>query len=417
MVTTKTMDLFNFNELPGGQNASLAVMSYSGYDIEDAIVLNRGSMDRGFGRCLVLRKYQTSLKEHRPDCRDKAEKPVPVGVHASRLSKRHEVLDDDGLADVGRVLKKDDVMIAKLTAVQGSNVVDDNTTRYQPTPLVYKGPAEAIIDKVMIANNETEGKTRVVKVLVRQCRRPEIGDKFSSRHGQKGVCGLIINQEDMPFSERGICPDLIMNPHGFPSRMTVGKMIELVSGKAAVFHGRQGYGTAFGEAAGSADKLHDVCRELVEQGYSYYGKDIMTSGITGEPIQSYIFAGPVFYQKLKHMVMDKMHSRAKGPRAQLTRQPTEGRSRDGGLRLGEMERDCLIGYGASNLIMERLMISSDSFAAHVCEGCGLLGYENWCQFCRSGEKVSNVQLPYACKLLFQELQSMNIAPRLRLEDF
>lgn len=208
-----------------------------------------------------------------------------------------------------------------------------------------------------------------------------------------------------------------MNPHGFPSRMTVGKMIELVSGKAAVFGGRQGYGSAFGEQFGNADRVEVVCAELVRNGYSYVGKDILTSGITGQPLEHYIFMGPVFYQKLKHMVMDKMHARAKGPRAVLTRQPTEGRSRDGGLRLGEMERDCLIGYGASNLLMERLMISSDAFTANVCEGCGLLGYEGWCQRCRSGEKVSSIRLPYACKLLFQELQSMNIATRLRLQDY
>lgn len=171
---------------------------------------------------------------------------------------------------------------------------------------------------------------------MRQVRRPEVGDKFSSRHGQKGVCGLIVNQEDMPFSERGICPDLIMNPHGFPSRMTVGKMIELIAGKAGVLNGRQAYGSAFGEDFGNADRVEVACEELVNMGYSYIGKDIMTSGITGEPLQSYVFAGPVFYQKLKHMVMDKMHARARGPRAVLTRQPTEGRSRDGGLRLGEV---------------------------------------------------------------------------------
>lgn len=254
-------------------------------------------------------------------------------------------------------------------------------------------------------------------MLIRQTRRPEVGDKFSSRHGQKGVCGIIVNQEDMPFSETGVCPDLIMNPHGFPSRMTVGKMIELVTGKAGVFEGRQGYGTAFGEEFGNADKVQVSCETLVRHGYSYVGKDIMTSGITGEALQSYIFAGPVFYQKLKHMVMDKMHARSRGPRAVLTRQPTEGRSRDGGLRLGEMERDCLIGYGASNLVMERLMISSDAFTANVCEGCGMLGYDGWCQGCRSGDKMSNIKLPYACKLLFQELQSMNIATRLQLQDF
>lgn len=220
----------------------------------------------------------------------------------------------------------------------------------------------------------------------------------------------------MPFNDMGICPDLIMNPHGFPSRMTVGKMIELIAGKSGVLDGRFAYGTAFGEEYGSADKVVDCSRALVRNGFNYAGKDYITSGVTGEPLLCYIFMGPVYYQKLKHMVMDKMHARARGPRAVLTRQPTEGRARDGGLRLGEMERDCLIGYGASMLLMERLMISSDAFSTNVCQSCGLLGYEGWCQHCRSCDSVVDIKLPYACKLLFQELQAMNIAPRLTLKD-
>jgi DNA-directed RNA polymerase III subunit RPC2 len=193
-------------------------------------------------------------------------------------------------------------------------------------------------------------------MLVRHTRRPELGDKFSSRHGQNGVVGTIISQEDFPFSGMGVCPDLIMNPHGFPLRMTVGKMIELLGGKAGCLSSNFHYGTAFG-----GTKVEHCGKLLVERGFAYGGKDYITSGITGEPLAAYIFMGPIYYQKLKHMVLDKMHERAKGPRMLLTRQPTEGRSRDGGLRLGEMEHDCLIAYDASNLILERLMISSDCF--------------------------------------------------------
>jgi DNA-directed RNA polymerase III subunit RPC2 len=172
------------------------------------------------------------------------------------------------------------------------------------------------------------------------------------------------------------------------------------------------YGTAFG-----GSKLSDCSQQLVDHGFSYCGKDILTSGITGEPLQAYIFQGPVFYQKLKHMVMDKMHARSRGPRAVLTRQPTEGRARDGGLRLGEMERDCLIGYGAAGLLIERLMVSSDSFPVQVCAQCGLIGYDNWCTYCSKLDKMPVLRVPYACKLLFQELQAMNIMPRLRLQQF
>ena len=279
---------------------------------------------------------------------------------------------------------------------------------YRETPTVYKGPIPSYVEKVMVSSNADE--MYLIKMLLRQTRRPELGDKFSSRHGQKGVTGLIVQQEDMPFNDSGICPDMIMNPHGFPSRMTVGKLMELLGGKAGVLEGKFHYGTAFG-----GSKVEDICDELVKNGYNYQGKDILTSGITGEPLEAYIYHGPVYYQKLKHMVVDKMHGRARGPRALLTRQPTEGRSREGGLRLGEMERDCLIAYGASMLLVERLMISSDAFDVDVCNKCGLLGYKGWCHNCQSSSSVSSIQIPYACKLLFQELQAMNIVPRLKLE--
>ena len=208
-----------------------------------------------------------------------------------------------------------------------------------------------------------------------------------------------------------------MNPHGFPSRMTVGKMIELLGGKAGLESGRFHDGTAFG-----GDTVEAIQQTLVESGYSYKGKDMLHCGITGEALEVNVFMGPVYYQKLKHMVQDKMHARARGPRVVLTRQPTEGRARDGGLRLGEMERDCLIGYGASQLILERLMISSDQFEAQVCTKCGLLGFQhhitrrNACTLCKTEAEVATLKLPYACKLLFQELQSMNIAPRLSLTE-
>ncbi|KAK5001869.1 DNA-directed RNA polymerase III complex subunit Rpc2, partial [Cryomyces antarcticus] len=270
-------------------------------------------------------------------------------------------------------------------------------------------PDPSYVDKIMVS--ATEGDTTILKVQMRQTRRPELGDKFSSRHGQKGVTGIIAEQADMPFNDAGICPDIIMNPHGFPSRMTVGKMLELVSGKAGVLSGDLQYGTAFG-----GSKVEDMGDLLMKHGFSYSGKDFVTSGITGESLPAYVFFGPIYYQKLKHMVQDKMHSRATGPRAILTRQPTEGRSRQGGLRLGEMERDCLIAYGASQLLLERLMLSSDAHQIDVCETCGMMGYHNWCQTCKSSKGVIRMTVPYAAKLLIQELLSMNVKAALKLED-
>nr|GEU83266.1 DNA-directed RNA polymerase III subunit 2 [Tanacetum cinerariifolium] len=306
--------------------------------------------------------------------------------------------------------------------LQQSQVSPTHRDKYRTSKQTYKG-AEGetpVVDRVALCSDRRNNLC--VKFMIRHTRRPEVGDKFSSRHGQKGVCGTIIQQEDFPFSERGICPDLIMNPHGFPSRMTVGKMIELLGSKAGVSCGKFHYGSAFGEPSGHADKVEDISETLVKHGFCYNGKDFLYSGITGTPLQAYIFMGPIYYQKLKHMVLDKMHARGMGPRQLITRQPTEGRSRNGGLRVGEMERDCLIAYGTSNLIYERLMISSDPFEAQVCRKCGLLGYINYqtktrlCSTCKNGYNMSSMKLPYACKLLFQELQSMNIVPRLQLAD-
>ena len=215
----------------------------------------------------------------------------------------------------------------------------------------------------------------------------------------------------MPFNDEGITPDIIMNPHGFPSRMTVGKMMELLSGKAGVLNGTLEYGTPFG-----GSKVVDMAEILVRKGFSYTGKDYLTSGITGEALQFYVFFGPIYYQKLKHMVQDKMHSRSRGPRTILTRQPTEGRAKDGGLRLGEMERDCLIAYGTSQLLLERLMLSSDAHNVDVCHKCGQMCSMGYCIMCSTEENVRPLKIPYAAKLLIQELTAMNVKVVIGLED-
>ena len=420
MVKTRTIELIDFEKLPAGQNAIVAVMSYSGYDIEDAIILNRASLDRGYGRCLVYRNSKTTLKRYANQTSDKILGPL-IDAETKVPMWKHEVIDLDGIAAPGARVKSRQQLVNKqmptvtrdpLAAAAGDAGValGPPTTEFKETPLVYKGVMDSYVESVMLTS--TPDAEYLIKMLLRQTRRPELGDKFSSRHGQKGVTGLIVQQEDMPVTDQGIVPDMIMNPHGFPSRMTVGKLMELLGGKAGVLKGKFHYGTCFG-----GSKVADISQELIEAGFNYQGKDCITSGITGESLQAYIFMGPVYYQKLKHMVIDKMHGRATGPRAVLTRQPTEGRSRDGGLRLGEMERDCLIAYGASMLLVERLMISSDAFSSDVCNTCGLLAYSGWCHTCQSSATVNTIKIPYACKLLFQELQSMNIVPRLKLEKY
>lgn len=413
MVKTRTIELIQYDKLPAGQNATVAVMSYSGYDIEDALVLNKASCDRGFGRCQVLRKYATQLRKYPNRSADRVgDRMMDDTKRPAQPIAKHRILGTDGLASVGEQVQSGEVYILKEVPANTTSTgigSDYGTSEHKPAPMAYRLADPAYIDKVMIS--QTENDSTVIKVQTRQTRRPELGDKFSSRHGQKGVVGIIAQQEDMPFADSGVVPDIIMNPHGFPSRMTVGKMIELLAGKAGVLNGSLEYGTAFG-----GSKVEDMGKILISKGFNYSGKDFVTSGITGESLPAYVFFGPIYYQKLKHMVQDKMHSRSRGPRAILTRQPTEGRSRDGGLRLGEMERDCLIAYGASQLLLERLMLSSDAHEVDICEKCGLMGYQGWCQTCKSTRGVTRMTMPYAAKLLVQELLSMNVLVRLKLED-
>ncbi|KAL9707590.1 hypothetical protein quinque_011108 [Culex quinquefasciatus] len=415
MVRSRTIELTNFDKLPAGQNATVAVMSYSGYDIEDALILNKASIDRGYGRCLVYKNSKCTIKRYSNQTFDRIMGPMKDSL-TNKIIFRHECLDTDGIISPGEKVSSKQTMVNKeMPAVKSINPIEQKESGQQPiaysgVPITYKGTEPSYIEKVMVSTNNDE--EFLVKILLRQTRRPEIGDKFSSRHGQKGVTGLIVEQEDLPFNDFGMSPDMVMNPHGFPSRMTVGKTLELLGSKAGVLEGKFHYGTAFG-----GSKCQDLQDELFKNGFNYLGKDVFYSGITGEPLEAYIYSGPVYYQKLKHMVQDKMHARARGPRAVLTRQPTQGRSREGGLRLGEMERDCLISYGASMLIMERLMISSDAFDVDVCNVCGRLAYSSWCHNCRSSASVSKISMPYACKLLFQELTSMNIVPRLKLQNY
>ena len=374
LVKTRTIDLIQFDKLPAGFNAVVAIMCYSGYDIEDALILNKSSLERGLARSLMARKQTCSLKRYPNRTFDKIMGPSH-DMQSGKPIWRHAPLDEDGIVGAGERVSSGQILVNKSAPLVTQTLpapggVGGAESGYKACPVSYRGPTDVYARKVLITSNTEE--SYLIKILLESVRYPEIGDKFSSRHGQKGVCGLIVPQEDMPFTDEGLCPDIIMNPHGFPSRMTVGKLIEVISGKTGALNGRYRYSTAFG-----GDKVEDISADLIANGFNYAGKDILTSGITGEPLEAYIYTGVVYYQRLKHMVLDKMHARSRGPRVVLTRQPTEGRSRDGGLRLGEMERDCLISYGTCMLLRERLMTSSDEFDVEICEKCGLLAYSKW----------------------------------------
>lgn len=340
----------NYENLPAGNNASVAVMSYSGYDIEDAIIINQASLDRGFGRIIYRRRYTTELENRAGGCRDRLMEPTKI-VDARKNGRtkplrKHRTLDRSGTARIGESVSSGDVYVNKEIPNIPADILSNprQTLTYYPAPSVYKNPNSSRVEKIMVS--QSEEAHLLVKTIFSEVRRPELGDKFSSRHGQKGVFGLMVPEADMPFSETGWRPDLIMNPHGYPSRMTVGKLIELLSGKAAAHDGRFRYGTAFG-----GDGIKDAAEALVKAGFSYTGKDALISGVTGEYLNCYVFSGPIYYQRLKHLVADKIHARATGKKTSLTRQPLEGRAKEGGLRLGEMERDCLVAYGTANLLV------------------------------------------------------------------
>jgi len=416
LVTTRAMEYIKYRELPCGQNVCIAVCCYSGYNQEDSLILNQSAIDRGLFRSVFYRSYVT--QETRDivsgvELNEVIEKPNPDECLLRHLN--YTSLEEDGLVAPGIRVTGEDILIGKTTPLPSR---DEELLQYpkKDTSTPHRPSEIGIVDAVMLTTN-SKGFKRVT-VRVRQVRIPQIGDKFSSRHGQKGTCGLTYRQEDMPFSQEGINPDIIMNPHAIPSRMTVGQLIENLLGKVAALTGEEGDGTAFNSTL-TADKIATL---LHDRGYQKHGYEILYNGMTGKKMDARIYLGPTYYQRLKHLVDDKIFSRARGQMQILTRQPVEGRARGGGLRFGEMERDCMIAHGASQFLKERIFDASDGYRVHICDKCGLFAIANpeqnkfMCNGCNDSASISQVHLPYACKLLFQEMMAMNIAPRLLTYD-
>ena len=416
---TRSMSYLHFRELPSGINATVAIACYSGYNQEDSVIMNQSAIDRGFFRSVFYRSYRDEeRKSYMPvegkDDSERFEKPNPEVVEGMRKCD-YSKLDDDGLVPPGTRVSGDDIIIGKTAPFEHrqDEKMDASQARFQrrdsSTPL--RSSEAGYVDQVLLTTNQ-EGR-KFVKVRVRSVRIPQIGDKFASRHGQKGTIGITYRQEDMPFSCEGITPDIVVNPHAIPSRMTIGHLVECLLSKVSALTGDEGDATPF-----TSVTVDEVSKLLMNFGYQKRGFETMYNGHTGRRLESSIFLGPTYYQRLKHMVDDKIHSRARGPVALLTRQPMEGRARDGGLRFGEMERDCMISHGVASILKEKLMDASDAFRVHVCDICGLIAIANLnkgtfeCRGCRNKIKISQVFLPYACKLLFQELMSMQIAPRM-----
>ena len=391
--------------MPAGINAIVAIMCYTGYNQEDSLIINQSSIDRGLFRSVFIRGYHSQAK-------------TEAGIKEEKFEKQQKKclkLDVDGLISPGIPVSGNDTIIGKTLKDLNKKNEEKNKNEQSiknDASMSIRKNENGIIDSVMLT---TDGEGfKMVKVKCRNIRIPEIGDKFASRHGQKGTIGMTYRQEDLPFTIEGITPDIIVNPHAIPSRMTIGHLIECLNSKVSSINGLLSDATPFSNF--NIDKITEYLHQL---GYQKHGNEVLYNGFTGKKIDMLIFFGPTYYQKLKHMVVDKVFSRSKGPVQILTRQPTEGRSRDGGLRFGEMERDCAISHGVASFLKERLFDVSDKYSVYICNECRIIAEANVntksfrCSLCKKND-VSQVEMPYSCKLLFQELMAMHIMPKMIL---
>jgi len=410
IVETRAMNILKMQEMPFGFNGIIAIACYGGYNQEDSVIMNRSSVKRGFFRGLYYGMYKD--EEHRNVTSGREEKFMKPQKHNTRKYKNtsYAAISDNGIPILNSVINENDVIIGKVVNLRN----DAAGYTFRDASTTHKNSEQCRIDGVWQDKN-SDGYP-FIKVRTVSERIPQIGDKVSSRHGQKGTIGMLMDEEDMPFTASGLRPDIIMNPHAVPSRMTIAQLMENIFGKIGVRKGTLGDGTPYSHL-----KVDDLKKHMLDLGMHPYGNEILYNGQTGEMMQAEIFMGPTFYQRLKHMVIDKKHSRARGPIVSLTRQPCEGRSRDGGLRVGEMERDCMLSHGISVFTKERLMDVSDPFKTGLCKTCGTLAVVNpvegiySCGACGNKTDFVMKTIPYAMKLWMQELEAMHITPKMILE--
>ena len=415
LVSPRMSKHYGAYSMPSGRNIVVAIMTYTGYNQEDSIMINRGSLDRGLFQSVFFRTYKDEEKKNQSSGEEERfGRPDPELTKQLR-NGNYGKLGEDGFIPENTFVSSDDILVGKIVPlrVPTGMVLPAGAKRFRDVSRTPRNNESGFVDKIF-KNRNGEGYS-FVKIRMRELRTPEIGDKFSSRHGQKGTVGMILNPEDMPQTASGIIPDIIINPHCIPSRMTIAQLMETLLGKIGCHTGCLGDGTPFNTKM-TLDGLAKILRD--DLNLEPYGNEVLYNGHTGRQMETKIFMGPCYYQRLRHCSADKLHSRACGPLVMLTRQPAEGRAREGGLRFGEMERDCVCAHGVSEFTKERFMECSDGFNCYSCRKCGLISIANpdaniWlCKTCDNTTEFAPIQIPYAYKLLMQELETMNIASRI-----
>jgi DNA-directed RNA polymerase subunit B len=414
LVQTHAHKVTNYEKHPNGNNLVVAIGCFEGFNMQDAMLINASSVQRGLFWSLMFRTYEAEQKRYMGGQEDIISIPEP-GVRGYLGEDAYKHLPEDGIVNPETKVNSSDVLIGRISPLRFLGTMDQFITgieNIRETSVTLRHGDEGVVDRVFIS--ETIDGTKIVKVVIRDLKIPEIGDKLATRHGQKGVIGLIVPQEDMPFTESGIIPDIVWNPHSLPSRMTVGQLLEAIAGKVAAVSGKHVYSPAFNPVP------EEEIRGMLEKyGFKNDGKEVMYDGRTGKKFESEIFIGCGFFEKLDHLVSNKIHARSRGPVTLLTKQPTEGRSKEGGLRLGEMEKDVLISHGAALVLKERF--DSDKTIVPVCTECGLVAVwdrvknKKYCPAC--GEtKIVDIEMSYAFKLMLDELKSMLIYPKIILKE-
>jgi len=411
LIDTDTADVLY--QYPSGQNVVVAIMCWDGYNLNDAVVLSKSAIERGLFRSIYYRTYETEKKRYWGGQEDEIRVPEP-GIKGHRGEDAYKDLAEDGIINPETKVESDSVLIGKTSPLRflSGEEFTAGVENQRETSVTVRYGERGTADMILVS--ETTNGNQLIKVRVRDERIPELGDKFASRHGQKGVASLMVPQEDMPFTANGVVPDIIFNPHGVPSRMTIGQLLEMLTGKTKATVCEDIKGTAFNHI-----NEKDIRKMMTAAGFRDDGKETLYDGRTGKAYEVMIFTGISFYLKLDHMVANKLHARARGPVTLLTRQPTEGRAKRGGLRLGEMEQQCLVAHGAAMTLKERF--DSDQTLIPMCEGCGMVAIfdkaknRSSCPVCKES-KISWVETSYAFKLFLDEVKSMGIYPKLEIGE-